>query len=123
MSSSEQYQRDREKTIKDLQTEVEFLTTNTAQLKTELTFLADEFDRVKGETEEATRIRGEAHEVFAKAKADHDEVIGAIEKAMEALGDKYSLLQKQAIVKRHKNVMKARTSLWAAHAHKSLVNS
>merc|ERR1719388_548135 len=112
MSSSEQYQRDREKTIKDLQTEVEFLTTNTAQLKTELTFLADEYDRVKGETEEATRIRNEAHEVYAKAKADHDEVIGAIEKAMEALGDKYSLVQKQAIVKRHKNMIKSRTNLW-----------
>jgi len=111
-SGSEQAQRDREKTIKDLQTEVEFLTTNTAQLKTELTFLADEFDRVKSETEEATRIRNEAHEVFAKAKADHDEVIGAVEKAMEALGDKYSLLQKGEIVKR-KNVMKARTNLWA----------
>jgi DNA repair exonuclease SbcCD ATPase subunit len=114
-SSSEQAQRDREKTIKDLQTEVEFLTTNTAQLKTELTFLADEFDRVKYETEEATRIRNEAHEVFAKAKADHDEVIGAIEKAMEALGDKYSLLQKQTHLKRHQNVMKARTNLWAEH--------
>jgi len=114
-SSSEQAQRDREHTIKDLQTEVEFLTTNTAQLKTELTFLADEFDRVKSETEEATRIRNEAHEVFAKAKADHDEVIGAIEKAMEALGDKYSLVQKQTIVKRHKNMIKSRTNLWAAH--------
>jgi len=113
-SSSEQAQADREQTIKDLQTEVEFLTTNTAQLKTELTFLADEYDRVKSETEEATRIRNEAHEVFAKAKADHDEVIGAIEKAMEALGDKYSLLQKHQAVK-HKNVMKARMNLWAKH--------
>merc|ERR1719359_290065 len=105
---------DREATIKDLQTEVEFLTTSTAQLKTELTFLADEYDRVKSETEEATRIRSEAHKVFAKAKADHDEVIGAIEKAMEALGDKYSLLQKHRAVK-HKNVMKARMNLWAKH--------
>jgi DNA repair exonuclease SbcCD ATPase subunit len=113
-SSSETAQGDREATIKTLQTEVEFLTTSTAQLKTELTFLADEYDRVKGETEEATRIRSEAHEVFAKAKADHDEVIGAIEKAMEALGDKYSLLQKHQVIK-HKNVMKARTNLWAEH--------
>merc|ERR1719359_1803726 len=102
---------DREATIKDLQTEVEFLTTSTAQLKTELTFLADEFDRVKSETEEATRIRSEAHEVYAKAKADHDEVIGAVEKAMEALGDKYSLVQKHTIVKRHKNMIKSRTNL------------
>lgn len=121
-SSSEAAQREREATIKDLQTEVEFLTTNTAQLKTELTFLADEYDRVKGETEHATSIRSEAHEVFAKAKSDHDEVIGAIEKAMEALGDKYSLLQKHSAITR-KNVMKVRTNLWAKHQSKVQVKS
>jgi len=99
-ATSVEAQGDREKRTQELQTEIEFLTTNTAQLKTELEFLAGELARVKAETEEATRQRNEAHEVFVKAKKDHDEVIGAVEKAMQALGGQYALLQAKAIEKR-----------------------
>merc|ERR1719161_2388466 len=98
--SSQRGQVDREETIKSLQTEIAFLTTNVAQLKTELDFLGDELERVKRESRVATDGRNEAHEVFVKAKGDHDEVIGAVEKAMEALGAQYSLLQGKAKGKR-----------------------
>lgn len=84
---------DREKTIKALQTEVEFLTTNVAQLKTELDFLSGEIDRVKDETQKGTENRNAAHEAFVKAKSDHDEVIAALQKATAALAGQYGLVQ------------------------------
>lgn len=99
-ASSQQGQADREESIKSLQSEIEFLTTNIAQLKTELDFLGDEIERVKDESKVATEGRNEAHEAFVKAKGDHDEVIGAVEKAIEALGAQYSLLQSKAKGKR-----------------------
>lgn len=98
--SSQKGQADREDAIKTLQTEIEFFTTNIAQLKTELDFLGDELDRVKRESRVASDDRKEAHEAFVKAKGDHDEVIGAVEKAIEALGAQYSLLQGAAKGKR-----------------------
>lgn len=98
-ASSQKGQADREESIKRLQSEIEFLTTNIAQLKTELDFLGDEITRVKEESKVATEGRNEAHEVFVKAKSDHDEVISAIEKAMESLGAQYSLLQGKAKAK------------------------
>merc|ERR1719316_209179 len=63
-------------------------------------------DRVASETKKATSNRNSAHEAFVKAKADHDEVIDALEKATAALGAQYSFvqqqkLQKRALVSRH----------------------
>lgn len=94
---------DREKTIRAVQTEIEFLTTNVAQLKTELDFLSGEIVRVDEETKAGTANRNLAHEAFVKAKADHDEIIDALQKATAAL----SLVQlkkgkKAVTVARHK---------------------
>lgn len=93
-TSSTEGKHQREETVKELQSEIERLTTATDQLKAELLFLHGEIDRVAAETREAKRNREQAHESFARAKHDHDEVISAIEAASSALGAQYSFAQR-----------------------------
>lgn len=91
--SSESAKDDREKVIKALRSEIERLTISVSQLKGEITFMEEELGRVTKETKAAKSTREEAHEIFTKAKMDHDEVIAAIGKANEALEQKYGLVQ------------------------------
>merc|ERR1719310_2357612 len=69
------------------------MTTQIAQLKTEILFLESEIARVEEETRIAKQIRKEEHEVFVQSKKDHEEVIGAINTALEALSGQYGFLQ------------------------------
>jgi hypothetical protein len=86
-------QKEREKITGDLQGEIESLTTSIAQLKTEILFLESEIARVEEETRIAKEIRAQEKKVFEKAKADHEEVIHAIEVALEALTGQYGFIQ------------------------------
>lgn len=86
-------QKSREKSLRELQASVESYTTNIAQLKTEVLALNAEIARVQEETRIAKEIRAQEHAVFVQAKKDHDEVIGAIQVALTALGGQYSLLE------------------------------
>jgi hypothetical protein len=72
------------------------LTTNHKELKTEILFLESEIARVKEETRIAKEIRKQEHEVYVQAKADHEEVIKAIQTALEALSGQYALIQVKA---------------------------
>jgi len=83
----------REKTIHQLMATIEQLTTSIATLKSEVEFLESEIKRVEEETRIAKEIRAQEHEVYLRAKADHEEVIKAINLALEALGGQYGLLQ------------------------------
>lgn len=86
-------QKEREKITGDLQGTIESLTTSIAQLKTEILFLESEIARVEEETRIANEIRAEEKKVFDKAKGDHEEVIHAIEVALEALTGQYGFIQ------------------------------
>merc|ERR1719146_380590 len=86
-------QQEREKNIHALKGTIESLTTETAQLKTEILFLESEIARVTEETRIAKQIRAEENAVFVQAKKDHEEVIGAIQQAIAALTGQYSLVQ------------------------------
>lgn len=86
-------QKEREKITGDLQGVIESLTTSIAQLKTEILFLESEIARVEEETRIAKEIRAQEKKVFDKAKADHEEVIKAIEFALEALSGQYGFIQ------------------------------
>lgn len=86
-------QKEREKITGDLQGVIESLTTSIAQLKTEILFLESEIARVEEETRIAKEIRAQEKKVFEKAKADHEEVIKAIEFALEALSGQYGFIQ------------------------------
>merc|ERR1719487_2195663 len=70
-------------------------------LKTEILFLESEIARVEEETRIAKQIREQEHEVYVQAKADHEEVIKAIQTALEALSGQYALIQTGV---RHKTV-------------------
>jgi len=105
---------ERERNIKSLQSEVERLTVSVNQLKTEVTFMSDEIKRVTKENKDATSTRESSHEVFVKAKADHDEVIGALNKAIAALEGKYGLMQMGT-----KAVHKPRSLLQTSKARKA----
>merc|ERR1719498_2168360 len=74
---------ERESNIESLTAEIESLNTAIAQLGSEIAFLGSELIRIARETDTATRLR----------KADHDEVIAALDKAMTALGGQYSFAQ------------------------------
>jgi len=79
-------QQEREENLKGLKGTVEADTTAIAQLKTLILHLQSEIDRVNEETRIAKEIRASEHEIFLAAKKDHEEVIGAINMAMEAAG-------------------------------------
>jgi chromosome segregation ATPase len=86
-------QKEREKITGGLQGTIESQTTSIAQLKTEILFLESEIARVEEETRIAKEIRAQEKKVFEKAKADHEEVIKAIEFALEALSGQYGFIQ------------------------------
>lgn len=83
----------REKTIHALQSTIESLTTNIATLKTEVEFLESEIVRVTGETAVAKEIRANEKAVYTRARADHEEVLHALEAAMAALSGQYGFMQ------------------------------
>merc|ERR1719327_948491 len=87
---------EREQNIASLEAEIEALTTAIAQLTQEIAFLQSELVRIHQETDEAIRLRKEEHDTFVKAKADHDNVIAALEKAMQALSGQYGFIQLRA---------------------------
>merc|ERR1719506_2490469 len=70
---------EREQNIESLEAEIEALNTAIAQLKQEI--------------DAAIQLRKEEHETFQKAKADHDQVIEALNKAMSALSGQYGFIQ------------------------------
>jgi len=87
---------EREGFVKDLRAEIASLTTVTSTLKSEIEFLISEITRVETETQDAIALRAEEKKVYDKAKADHEEVIGALETAVSALSGQYALLQTAA---------------------------
>jgi hypothetical protein len=87
---------EREKNIDDLNAEIGSLTTSMAQLTAEITFLSSELVRVAQETDTAVRIQKSENEAFIQAKADHDEVIAALDKAISALSQQYGFIQAKA---------------------------
>lgn len=87
---------ERETRIHELKATIDSLTTNLKELKTEILFLESEIARVKEETRIAKEIRKQEHEVYVQAKADHEEVIKAIQTALEALSGQYALIQVKA---------------------------
>merc|ERR1719387_24137 len=92
-TSGQEGQKAREKSLRELQASVESYTTDIAQLKTEVLALEAEIARVQEETRIAKEIRAQEHAVFVQAKKDHEEVIGAIKIALQALGGQYSLIE------------------------------
>lgn len=83
----------REVSVHQLMQTIESLTTQIATLKTEVEFLVSEIARVTEETRVAKEIRAQEHELYVTGKADHEEVIKAIQLALQALGGQYGLLQ------------------------------
>jgi len=94
-STSTDAQAEREHQIHGLKEHVDQTTTTVSQRKSEVLFLQDELARVAKETEAAVALRKQEHEVFVHAKADHDEVISALETAITALSGQFSFLQGQ----------------------------
>merc|ERR1719194_364029 len=84
---------EREQNIESLTAEIESLTTAIQQLTSDITFLNGELIRIQSETDTAIRLRKDEKETFLKAKADHEEVIAALNKAMSALSAQYGFLQ------------------------------
>jgi len=84
---------EREQNIESLEAEIEALNTAIAQLTQEIAFLHSELIRIQQETDAAIQLRKEEHETFQKAKADHDQVIEALNKAMSALSGQYGFIQ------------------------------
>jgi len=93
-------QQEREKNIHALKGTIESLTTEVAQLKTEILFLESEMARVTEETRIAKQIRADENAVFVQAKKDHEEVISAIQLAIKALTGQYALVQTKTSVHR-----------------------
>merc|ERR1719313_1570389 len=91
--SAKDAKEEREKNIADLNQEIASLTTTIAQLGTEVDYCIAELARVHQETETAARLRKEEAAAYVKAKADHDEVIAALDKAITALSRQYGLVQ------------------------------
>jgi len=87
----------RETAIKELKGTIESLSTEIDQLKEQITFHMSEIKRINKETATAKKLRAKEHKVFLKAKADHEEVIGAIRAALGALGGQYSFLQVEQV--------------------------
>jgi len=84
---------ERETRLHELKASIDSLTTQIKELKTEILFLESEIARVEEETRIAKQIREQEHKVFVQAKADHEEVIKAIQTALEALSGQYALIQ------------------------------
>merc|ERR1719428_380743 len=84
---------ERETRIHELKATIDSLTTKLKELKTEILFLESEIARVEEETRIAKQIREDEHAVYVQAKADHEEVIKAIQTALEALSGQYALIQ------------------------------
>merc|ERR1719271_47033 len=87
---------ERETRLHELKASIDSLTTQIKELKTEILFLESEIARVKEETRIAKEIRKQEHEVYVQAKADHEEVIKAIQTALEALSGQYAFIQVKA---------------------------
>jgi hypothetical protein len=94
-STSTSSQKDREHQLHTMKERIAGDTTSVAQLKSSILFLQDELARVAKETQEAVELRKQEHEAFLKAKADHDEVISALEQAVTALSQQFAFLQTQ----------------------------
>jgi len=92
-ASSAAAKAEREHNIETLTAEIEGLTTRIASLTSEIAFLGAELIRVQQETATAIRLRADEKATYEQAKADHDHVIGALDKAMTALSSQYSFLQ------------------------------
>jgi hypothetical protein len=84
---------ERETRLHELKATIDSLTTSIKELKTEILFLESEIARVEEETRVAKEIREQEHKVYVQAKADHEEVIKAIQTALEALSGQYALIQ------------------------------
>jgi chromosome segregation ATPase len=84
---------ERETHIHELKASIDSLTTQIKELKTEILFLESEIERVKEETRIAKEIREQEHKLYVQAKADHEEVIKAIQTALEALSGQYAFIQ------------------------------
>merc|ERR1719326_2384126 len=84
---------ERETKLHELKASIDSLTTQIKELKTEILFLESEIARVEEETRIAKQIREQEHKVYLQAKADHEEVIKAIQTALEALSGQYALIQ------------------------------
>jgi len=84
---------ERETRLHELKASIDSLTTQIKELKTEILFLESEIARVEEETRIAKQIREQEHKVYLQAKADHEEVIKAIQTALEALSGQYALIQ------------------------------
>jgi predicted RNase H-like nuclease (RuvC/YqgF family) len=91
---------EREQNIESLEAEIEALNTAIAQLTQEIAFLHSELIRIQQETDAAIQLRKEEHETFQKAKADHDQVIEALNKAMSALSGQYGFIQLKSKVQK-----------------------
>merc|ERR1719207_223182 len=74
---------EREQNIESLEAEIEALNTAIAQLTQEIAFLHSELIRIQQETDAAIQLR----------KAEHDQVIEALNKAMSALSGQYGFIQ------------------------------
>merc|ERR1719261_565985 len=88
-------QKDREHQIHTMKERIAGDTTTVSTLKSSILFLQDELARIAKETDEAVALRKKEHEAFLKAKADHDEVISALERAVTALSSQFAFLQTQ----------------------------
>merc|ERR1719235_1342014 len=95
-TSAKEAKDEREKNIADLNQEIASLTTTITQLGTEIQYCISELARVRQETDTAARLRKEEAATYVKAKADHDEVIAALDKAITALSRQYGLVQVRA---------------------------
>jgi len=92
-TSAKEAKEEREKNIASLNQEIASLTTTITQLGSEVEYCIAELARVHQETETAARLRKEEAAAYVKAKADHDEVIAALDKAITALSRQYGLVQ------------------------------
>jgi len=86
-------QQEREHIIHTMKQKVETGSTSIAQLKSEILFLREELVRIAKETEQALALRKAQKEEYERAKADHDEVISALESAITAMTGQYSFMQ------------------------------
>merc|ERR1719253_185232 len=95
-ASSAAAKAEREKNIEELTAEIDQLTTKIQQLTSEITFLHSELVRVQQETAAAIQLRKDEKATYEEAKKEHDTVIAALEKAMQALSSQFALLQEKA---------------------------
>jgi hypothetical protein len=75
----------RETMITNLQAEIPQLNTQIATLGSEIEFATQQLASTHEEETEGKKVRDESKAAFEKAKADHDEVISALQSAVEAL--------------------------------------